>query len=238
MNNTYSLVTLLKKILIRQKGIEFYQTIETFAAGETIFSLQEPAEQIYCLLEGAVQLSRIDETGKEIPLVLLPPNSLFGVVSSLANSVERSNFAVAWTPVSLFSLTKDQFQQALEEFPELSSTIVMELSQRLLRAQKMIDALIQRDLFTRLTLFLLLLCDDFGIQTEAGISIKLKLTHQKIADLIRANRPSITRILQLLRTKQIISIHKGTITVHDPQMLARYSKELLLEEELLLKKVS
>lgn len=238
MNNTYSLVTLLKKFLLRQKGIEFYQMIETFAVGETIFSPQEPAEQIYFLLEGAVKLSRIDEMEQEIPLVLLPPNSLFGFLSSITNNSERSYCAVAWSPVSLFSLTNEQFQEALKELPELSTMIVRELSQRLLRTQKMIDSLVQRDLFARLTLFLLLLCDDFGIETETGISIKLKLTHQNIADLIRANRPSITRILQLLRSKHIISINKRTIVVHDKQILSRASREFFLEEELLLEKVS
>jgi CRP/FNR family transcriptional regulator len=238
MNNACSLVTLVKKILIHQKGIEFYQTVKTFAAGETIFSPEEPAQQIYFLLEGAVKLSRIDRTGKEIPLILLPPNNLFGILSLLSDSVDDSYSAVAWSPISLFSLTNAQFQQVLKEFPDLSSLIVMELSQRLLRTQKMIDALVQRDLFGRLIFFLLLLCDDFGIQTEAGISIKLKLTHQNIADLIRANRPSVTRLLQLLRSKQLISIDKRTIAVRDPQVLSRYSRESLLEEEFLLEKVS
>jgi CRP/FNR family transcriptional regulator len=238
MNNTYSLVTLLKKILIHQKGIQFYQIVKTFAAGETIFSPEKPAEGIYCLLEGVVKLSRIDRTGKEIPLIFLPPNNLFGMLWSLSNSVGGSYSAVAWSPVSLFSLTNAQFQQVLKEFPELSSLIVMELSQRLLRTQKMIDVLVQRDLFTRLTLFLLLLCDDFGIQTEAGISIKLKLTHQNIADLIRSSRPSVTHLLQLLRSKQIISIDKRTIVVHNPQVLSRYSRESLLQEESVLEKLS
>ncbi|MBE9168620.1 cyclic nucleotide-binding domain-containing protein [Pleurocapsales cyanobacterium LEGE 06147] len=238
MNKTHSLVTVLKKFLIHQKGIEFYKTVKTFAAGETIFSPEKPTERIYFLLEGAVKLSRIDRAGKEIPLILLPPNNLFGVLSSISDSVEGSYSAVAWSPVSLFFLTNAQFQQVLKEFPELPSLIVMELSQRLLRSQKMIDALAQRDLFTRLTLFLLLLCDDFGIETEAGILIKLKLTHQNIANLIRANRPSITRLLRLLRSKQIISIYKRTITVHDPQVLSRYHKESLLKEKSLWEKVS
>jgi hypothetical protein len=56
--------------------------------------------------------------------------------------------------------------------------------------------------------------------------------------LIRSSRPSVTHLLQLLRSKQIISIDKRTIVVHNPQVLSRYSRESLLQEESVLEKLS
>lgn len=57
----------------------------------------------------------------------------------------------------------------------------------------------------RLVAFLLVLCRDFGVETDAGIKINLKLSHQTLADLIHSNRVSITRILGQLQKQQMIS---------------------------------
>jgi CRP-like cAMP-binding protein len=52
---------------------------------------------------------------------------------------------------------------------------------------------------TRLALYLLLLADDFSIETESGILIDLKLSHQALAELIGSSRSTVTHLLQSLR---------------------------------------
>ena len=75
--------------------------VETFERGETIFFPGEPAERVYFLLQGAVKLSSVYETGEEITVALLRENRIFGVLSLLTGHHHSDRFyhAVALTPV-------------------------------------------------------------------------------------------------------------------------------------------
>jgi CRP-like cAMP-binding protein len=125
--------------------------IETFDKEEIIFAPGQRAERIYFLLKGTVKLSTSKASGREISLVLLPEQSMFGVLSLIEEKTERFYQAVAFTSVCLVSLTRTQWQQALQEFPELGILITSQLSQRLLQANKILVTLRRRrDLLTRL----------------------------------------------------------------------------------------
>ncbi|MCG8364060.1 MAG: helix-turn-helix domain-containing protein, partial [Pseudanabaenales cyanobacterium] len=92
---------------------------------------------------------------------------------------------------------------------------------RILQTEMMIETLAHRDMGSRLVSFLLILCRDFGIPSQDGITIDLKLSHQAIAEAIGSTRVTVTRLLGDLRQEGMISIHKKKITVHDPVNLSQ-----------------
>jgi CRP/FNR family transcriptional regulator, global nitrogen regulator len=196
--------------------------VETFERGKTIFFPGDPAERVYFLLKGAVKLSRVYEAGEEITVALLRENSVFGVLSLITGQrSDRFYHAVAFTPVELLSAPIEQVEQSLKENPELSLLMLQGLSSRILQTEMMIETLAHRDMGSRLVSFLLILCRDFGIPTNEGIRIDLKLSHQAIAEAIGSTRVTVTRLLGDLRTENMISIHKKKITVHNPVALSQ-----------------
>jgi CRP/FNR family transcriptional regulator, global nitrogen regulator len=196
--------------------------VETFERGKTIFFPGDPAERVYFLLKGAVKLSRVYEAGEEITVALLRENSVFGVLSLITGQrSDRFYHAVAFTPVELLSAPIEQVEQSLKENPELSLLMLQGLSSRILQTEMMIETLAHRDMGSRLVSFLLILCRDFGIPTDEGIRIDLKLSHQAIAEAIGSTRVTVTRLLGDLRTENMISIHKKKITVHNPVALSQ-----------------
>jgi global nitrogen regulator NtcA len=196
--------------------------VENFERGKTIFFPGDPAERVYFLLKGAVKLSRVYEAGEEITVALLRENSVFGVLSLITGQrSDRFYHAVAFTPVELLSAPIEQVEQSLKENPELSMLMLQGLSSRILQTEMMIETLAHRDMGSRLVSFLLILCRDFGIPTDEGIRIDLKLSHQAIAEAIGSTRVTVTRLLGDLRTEDMISIHKKKITVHNPVALSQ-----------------
>ncbi len=95
------------------------------------------------------------------------------------------------------------------------------LSSRILQTEMMIETLAHRDMGSRLVSFLLILCRDFGVPAQDGITIDLKLSHQAIAEAIGSTRVTVTRLLGDLRQDKMISIHKKKITVHNPVTLSQ-----------------
>lgn len=197
-------------------------TVDAYERNKTIFFPGDPAERVYFLTKGAVKLSRVYEAGEEITVALLRENSVFGVLSLLTGDrSDRFYHAVAFTPVELMSLQGDQVSQALRENPDLSSLMLRGLSSRILQTEMMIETLAHRDMGSRLVSFLLILCRDFGVPGNTGITVDLKLSHQAIAEAIGSTRVTVTRLLGDLREKDMISIHKKKITVHDPVTLSQ-----------------
>lgn len=200
----------------------FPPVVESYDRGKTIFFPGDPAERVYFLLKGAVRLSRVYEAGEEITVALLRENSVFGVLSLLTGQKsDRFYHAVAFTPVELLSAPIEQVQKALNEHPELSMLMLKGLSSRILQTEMMIETLAHRDMGSRLVSFLLILCRDFGVPTEEGIRVDLKLSHQAIAEAIGSTRVTVTRLLGELREQGMISIYKKKITVHDPVNLSQ-----------------
>lgn len=196
--------------------------IESYERNKTIFFPGDPAERVYFLTKGAVKLSRVYEAGEEITVALLRENSVFGVLSLITGDrSDRFYHAVAFTPVELMSLQADQMSMALKEHPELSAMMLRGLSSRILQTEMMIETLAHRDMGSRLVSFLLILCRDFGVPGNEGITVDLKLSHQAIAEAIGSTRVTVTRLLGDLREQGMISIHKKKITVHDPVTLSQ-----------------
>ena len=209
--------------MFRQIGGGTYPpVVETFERGKTIFFPGDPAERVYVLIKGAVKLSRVYEAGEEITVALLRENSVFGVLSLITgHKSDRFYHAVAFTPVELLSVPIEQVEKALKSNPELSMVMLRGLSSRILQTEMMIETLAHRDMGSRLVSFLLILCRDFGVPGQEGIRIDLKLSHQAIAEAIGSTRVTVTRLLGDLRQKDMISIHKKKITVHNPVTLSQ-----------------
>lgn len=212
----------LANVFRQLSGGAFPPVVETYERGKTIFFPGDPAERVYFLLRGAVKLSRVYEAGEEITVALLRENSVFGVLSLITGQrADRFYHAVAFTPVDLLSLPIEQVEKALKENPELSMIMLQGLSSRILQTEMMIETLAHRDMGSRLVSFLLILCRDFGVPAQDGITIDLKLSHQAIAEAIGSTRVTVTRLLGDLRQDKMISIHKKKITVHNPITLSQ-----------------
>lgn len=209
--------------VFRQIGGGLYTpSVENFDRGKTIFFPGDPAERVYFLLKGAVKLSRVYEAGEEITVALLRENSVFGVLSLITGQKsDRFYHAVAFTPVELMSAPVEQVQKSFKENPELSKLMLQGLASRILQTEMMIETLAHRDMGSRLVSFLLILCRDFGVPTNDGIRIDLKLSHQAIAEAIGSTRVTVTRLLGDLRQENMISIYKKKITVHNPVALSQ-----------------
>ena len=66
-----------------------------------------------------------------------------------------------------------------------------------------------------------MLCRDFGVPDQLGITIDLRLSHQAIAEAIGSTRVTITRLLGDLRQSGLVQIDRKKITVLDPIALAK-----------------
>ena len=197
-------------------------TPEVVDRSKTIFFPGDPAEKVYLIRRGAVRLSRVYESGEEITVALLRENSLFGVLSLLTgHRSDRFYHAVAFTKVEMVTAPATSVRNAIEGDTSVGLLLLQGLSSRILQTETMIETLTHRDMSSRLVSFLLVLCRDFGVPGEEGITIDLKLSHQSIAEAIGSTRVTITRLLGDLRNSDLLAINRKKITIFDPIALSK-----------------
>ncbi len=195
---------------------------EVVDRSKTIFFPGDPAERVYLIRRGAVRLSRVYESGEEITVALLRENSLFGVLSLLTgHRSDRFYHAVAFTRVEMMTAPAASVRKAIEEDTGVGLLLLQGLSTRILQTETMIETLTHRDMSSRLVSFLLVLCRDFGVPEEKGITIDLRLSHQAIAEAIGSTRVTITRLLGDLKSIGLLQIERKKITIFDPIALAK-----------------
>ncbi len=190
------------------RGLDGANT-EIVERSKTIFFPGDPAERVFIVKRGAVRLSRVYETGEEITVALLRENSVFGVLSLLTGQrSDRFYHSIAFTRVEMITAPANSVLRAIEADASVGLLLLQGLSSRILQTESMIETLTHRDMSSRLVSFLMVLCRDFGVAGDKGITIDLKLSHQVIAEAIGSTRVTITRLLGDLKDSGLLNIDR------------------------------
>ncbi len=181
-------------------------------AGSLLFWEGEPAGKLYYIQSGIIKLRKSTEEGRDFILSILqagdmvfePDNGAGTAYGFTAEVMEEAELGVIpW---------KD-LERMLMRHGELAVRFMnwMALMQKA-AASKFRDLL----LFGKpgaLASTLIRLSNTFGVMTEDGLKIGLKLTHSELADFIGTTRESVNRMLGALREEGTIDIRRGYIHI-------------------------
>lgn len=103
----------------------------TVEAGSVVVAEGDPAEALYVLISGQVDVSSRGESGQERTLRTMGPNSLFGEIGIL-RGIPRTATVRAVEPTVLWRISGESFMQAQEAAP-FSSGLLGQASDRLAR---------------------------------------------------------------------------------------------------------
>ncbi|HET7839149.1 MAG TPA: Crp/Fnr family transcriptional regulator [Rectinemataceae bacterium] len=108
------------------------ENIEVFAAGKAVFFEGEPADCMYILKEGAVELKKQTEKGEVILKTIATPNEFFGEMA-LIDGKPRSTSAITVMETRLILVDKTVFDSLLRTNGDFAVKIVKVLSARIRR---------------------------------------------------------------------------------------------------------
>lgn len=101
-----------------------------FPGKRLIFKEGDPGDGVYVVKEGAVQISTIIGTGERLVFSEVLPGDVFGEMS-LLDDQPRSAYAEAESDTTVYFVPRKEMVEMLEHSPELSLTLVREVSERL-----------------------------------------------------------------------------------------------------------
>ena len=187
-----------------------------FGARDTIFAPGDPDGQLYFLLEGTVRLYKIYGEYKEATIALLKDGGVFGELT-LEEAPCQNAFAEAVTDVRLVKVRKSALNEVIKRRPAFAMKLFFSFSERLRQSDEVIESLLNREVSARLATLLLNLGDRFGETEGSGTVLKVRLTHQDLANMIVSTREAVSKVMSEFQRAGLIEVRNRRISV-SPQL--------------------
>jgi CRP/FNR family transcriptional regulator, cyclic AMP receptor protein len=187
--------------------------------GKAIATRGAPAEEWCGVARGAVRVSSISLTGKQVTLTYAEPGTWFGDIA-LFDGLPRTHDGDAHGDTTLFVVRKPDFKELLAQHVELYEALLRLNCRRLRLMFDQIEDLNTRPLQARLAKQILLLARSYGIAQGEEIRIGLALAQEDLAQLLGASRQRVNQELKGFE-------REGAVRV-EPTRLVVLSREKLL----------
>lgn len=207
-----------------QKKIQQLSIEKTVRKGEYVFLRGTFGKVLYIIVDGLIKIEQPTERGKVKTLSLLGPGECFGEMAIITN-LPRSASALALEDSTLLMLKREILVSHLQNHPEVPLRIIEVLCQRLTEANEQIKSLTFDSVAARLANHLVSLAEKFGETEGNSWHIRIRLTHQELADLVGSTREIVTRTLKLFGDEGSVEIDGNrNIWIRDSQKLAQWIK--------------
>jgi len=140
------------------------------------------AEEWCAVAKGAVRVSSVSLSGKEITLTYVEPGTWFGDIS-LFDGLPRTHDSNAHGETTLLVIRKAGFKELLSQHTELYEALLRLNCRRLRLMFDAVEDLNTRPLSSRLAKQILLLARSYGIAQGEEIRIGLQLAQEDLAQL-------------------------------------------------------
>ncbi len=183
------------------------------AAKDMIFAPGDPDDQVYFLLEGTVRLYKIYGEYKEATTALLREGDVFGELSLEERSYQNA-FAEAITDARVAVVRKTVLNEMIKRRPKFALKLFSSFSERLRQSEEAIESLLDREVSARLATLLSHLGDRFGEPHGSRTVIRVRLTHQDLANMIASTREAVSKEMSEFQRAGLIEIRNRRIVVN------------------------
>jgi CRP-like cAMP-binding protein len=194
---------------------------KSFKKGEFIYFENDPAHKIYLVVEGKIRIAFYADDGREVVKAVLGRGEIFGELA-LFDTEKRSEFAVANDDNTLLCpLDAETMHELMRHHKTFSLKIYKLIGVRIKKLERKIEALIAKDVRTRLIEFLQDLAQEKGQKVASETLIKHYLTQKDIADLIGTSRQTVTTLMNEMKAQNLINFDRKRILIRDMDRLAQ-----------------
>ena len=191
----------------------------TFQRKNPIYLPGDHAQDVLLMAAGRAKICSLTEDGKQAIFGFIEPGELFGELVVVGVG-ERENYAEAVEKSTVIMIPGDALLELMEELPRLSIGITKLIGMRRRRIERRLKNLLFRSNRQRIVHLLLELVEQYGTRTPDGVLIRIKLSHQDLADIIGSTRETVTVVLGNLQREGYVVTSRRKIVVVNLERLA------------------
>jgi CRP/FNR family transcriptional regulator, dissimilatory nitrate respiration regulator len=190
--------------------------LKSLEKGEYLFHEGDPARGFYVVQRGAVNVHRVNATGKEQIIHIFRAGDSFAEVA-LASSTGYPADARVIEPTQVLLIQKDGILALVKQQPELALRMLGSMSSHLRVLVGQLEDLTLKDVETRLANWLVKRCPN--PQSDKPVRIELAMTKRVLAAELGTVSETFSRTLATFRERKLLTVKGKTITVLSPLAL-------------------
>lgn len=171
-------------------------TSKVYEKGEFIYTQGDIGEKLYVIHRGRVKISRISSNGKEQVIRVVGPGEFVGELS-LFSPLPMMDNAEALEKTSLCIIEGKKLKGIIKKYPTIAFKVMEELSQRLEKAENLIEDINLHSVETRLAQGLLKRVNDNN-------EVILKMTKGDFASQLGMSQETLSRKLTAFQNQGLI----------------------------------
>lgn len=188
---------------------------------EYLFQEGMEASDLYILIDGFIQMSKITPDGKELCLKICQQNDIIGELSLFSEQPYYMHNAKALCDSEVMVIGKETLEEELAKHPELSIALMKWMSDQYRKTETKFRDLLLHGKKGALYSTIIRLTNSYGVEKEEGILIDIALTNQQLANFCGTARESVNRMLSDLKKQGIVSYENGKMIVHNVDYLKK-----------------
>ena len=193
-------------------------TVRRVADGAMLGARGTPAQDWIAVAKGAVRVSSVSLSGKQVTLTYVEPGTWFGDIA-LFDGLPRTHDASAHGQTTLLIVRKGDFKELLAQHVELYDALLRLNCRRLRVMFDTIEDLNTRPLAARLAKQVMLLARRYGVPEGEEIRIGLQLAQEDLAQLLGASRQRVNQELKAFERDGAVRIEQTRLVVLRKEML-------------------
>jgi CRP-like cAMP-binding protein len=197
-------------------------TLEIIKKGQFLFKEGEKPHGLICLAAGKVKVFKEGVGGRGQILKMVRQQGFIGY-KALFSDIPWSVSAIAIEDSAICIFEKSSFIETLKKNPDLSVKFIKVIADELWFSNNRTVSLTQKHIRARLAESLLILRDTYGYEAD-GITIRITLSREDIANLSNMTTSNAIRTLSNLASEGIIEITGRRISILDNNYLERISE--------------
>lgn len=183
-----------------------------YSAGDEVYRQGDTYPYILIIQQGTVKLTSLTVSGKEILVDFRDAGDFLG--QELANVSKTSlESALALTKLTIWRFLTTEFKRLISIDPRISQQVIRSLSIREERLKRKLLIASSGNVECRLAYAIQELSHNFSDRCEHGYGKHIQLTHQELADMIGASRPTVSLILNKLRKTGVLNYDRNYLCV-------------------------
>ena len=186
---------------------------------QVIYLPGDPGDRVFFINGGRVKCSKVTRDGKELTLAYRGAGHMFGELC-IIDGTPRDEMAEAMKNAIITEVPRELFQELLLDDTKLCFKFACVVGERRRQIETKLEHLVFRDVQAKLAALLLELGEEYGVDSEDGLQIGLKITHQEMANLIGSTRETISLTLAQFKKKSLLDLNGRTVVLKDQEGLS------------------
>jgi CRP-like cAMP-binding protein len=192
-------------------GIGAARTRTELCRRQIVFSQGDPADAVFYLARGKIELKVLSLRGKEAILAMLGAGDFFGE-GCLVGQRSRMATAAAVTECTVMHIEKSAMVAALRDIPDFAALFLAHLLSRHIRLEEdLVDQLFNSS-EKRLARVLLRLAD-LG-QDGKPEAVIAKISQESLAEMIGTTRSRVSFFMNKFRKLGFVAYNRGTLCIY------------------------